>query len=212
MTLGFPLVAIIVVIAVVLLLRERDPARRASILQRAGFIVMAVPSLLFALFVVGETFMDPGGWEALALVAAWAIPLAALAALVWFRPDPAVWVLAVLIGALIGVSIWFALDPGAWEAFEDRNGPIRDVAMFAVTVPVALLGLKRTRAAGLMLLVLGIVPLAIMSLGSLEGFVLLVLVTSPAVIAGVLYLLSAMATGRAARGTAAGPEVEPSPV
>lgn len=211
MTLGFPLVAIILIVAVVILLRQQDPARRSSILRRAGFIVMAATTLFFGLFVVGETFMNPGGWEAVGLVAAWAIPLAALAAIAWFRPDWAVWVFAVLIAGLVAMSIWFALDPDGWRAFEDRNGPIRDVITFVVAAAVALLGLKRTRAAGLMLLVLGTVPLAIMSLGSLDGFVLLVLVTSAPVISGILYLWSAALSGRSARGAGVGPEGRPSP-
>jgi hypothetical protein len=208
MAIGFPLFAVVVIVAVVFFLRQQDPARRPLILKRAGFIVMAVSTLFFGLFVVGETFTDPGGWKALRLVSAWAVPLAAMAAIAWLRPDWAVWAFAVLIAALIGVSIWFAVNPEGWRAFEDRNGPIRDVITFVVAAAVALLGLKRTAVAGAMLLVLGIVPLAVTSLGSLAGFGSLALVTSAPVVTGVLYLLSAGMTGRSVlrRGTEAGPE------
>ena len=98
MTVGFPIIAIIVILAVVFLARQPDPQQRARILKRAGFGVMAFITAFFGLFVVGETFSDPGGWKALGLVAAWAVPLAALAAVAWWRPDWAARLFTVLIG------------------------------------------------------------------------------------------------------------------
>lgn len=120
--------------------RSKDPSAPAA-------------TSFFGPFVVGETVTDPGGWEALGLVAAWAIPFVALTALAWFRPTWATWLFAVLIAGVIGVSAWFALDPDGWRAFEDRNGPVRDVATFVLAAGIALLGLKRTAVAGWMLLV-----------------------------------------------------------
>ncbi len=196
MNVGFPVFVVIVVLAFLFFLRQRDPMKRALILKRAGFGVMAFSTAFFGLFVAGDTFTDPGGWEALGLVAAWAVPLAAIAAIAWYRPRWAIRVFAVLIVALIDVGIWFAVDPKGWRAFEDRNGPIRGIITFALAAAVALLGLKRTAVAGAMLLVLGIVPLALSSLGSGFGFVSLAVVSSAPVIAGVLYLLSARMTGR----------------
>lgn len=207
---GLPLAAVIIVM-LFFVLRDRDRATRSSVLKRTGFILMAASTLFFGLFVVGETLVDPGGWKALGLIAAWAVPLAALAAISWFRPGSAVWVFAVLIAAVIGVSIWFAVDPEGWRAFEDRNGPIRDIVMFIVVAAVALLGLKRTATAGVMLLILGIVPIAIMSFGSLAGSGSLWVVTSTPVISGILYLLSAKMSGSSARGAKLEPESRPSP-
>ena len=76
MTVGFPIIAIIVILAAVFLARQPDPQKRARILRQAGFGMTALTTAFFGLFVVGETFTDPGGWEALGLVAAWAVPSA----------------------------------------------------------------------------------------------------------------------------------------
>jgi hypothetical protein len=207
MTVGFPIIAIIVILAVVFLTRQPDPQKRARILKRAGFGVMAFITALFGLFVVGETFTDPGGWEALGLVAAWAVPLAALAGVAWYRPDWATRLFSVLIAAVIGASVWFAVDPQGWRVFEDRHGPIRAILSFVLAAAVAVLGLQRTAVAGL-LLVLGVVPVVVSSLGSRLGLASLAVVGSAPLIAGVLYVWSAAVAGRSAppEGTHARPE------
>lgn len=198
MSLGFPFVVAIAIVGVIFFLRHREKAMRALFLKRAGFALMALFTLFFGLFIVGETFTDPGGWEALGLVALWAVPLVALGAMTWYRPEWAIRLFAVLIAAVIGMSIWFAVDPVAWNSFEDRNGPIRTIIVFALSAAVALLGLKRTAVAGVMLLVLGIVPIVVSRLGSDLGFTALVVASSPAVVTGVLYLLSVAMTDRSA--------------
>jgi hypothetical protein len=206
MSFGLLLVAAIAVVIAVFLARQPDTAGRARFARRAGFTVMALASLFFGLFVAGETFADPGGWVAAGLVAAWAVPLAGLAALAWFRPGLAVRVFAVLTAALIGVSIWFAVNPHGWRSFENGHGPIRTVITFALAAAIAVLGLKRTAAAGALLLVAGIVPAAVSGLGGLPGFTSLAAASSAPVITGVLYLLSARVTSRPVPGAHAGTE------
>ena len=152
---------------------------------------MALSTFFFGAFVIGDTFADPGGWKAAGLVAAWAVPLAGLAALSWFRPGWAVYVLTVVAAAVIGVSIWFALNPHAWRSFENRHGPIRAVLTFVLVAAIAVLGLKRTSVAGVLLLAVGVIPLAVSSLGSFLGFASLSVVSAAPVIAGILYLVSA---------------------
>jgi hypothetical protein len=168
-----------------------DPAKRAVLLRRAGFGLMALSTFFFGAFVIGDTFTDPGGWKAAGLVAAWAVPLAGLAALSWFRPGWAVYALAVLSAAAIGVSIWFAISPEAWRSFEDRHGPIQAVLIFVLVAAIAVLGLKRTSVAGVLLLAVGVIPVIVSSLGSFLGFASLSVVSAAPVIAGVLYLVSA---------------------
>jgi hypothetical protein len=212
MTVGFPLVALVVIVAVILVVRL-DRAKRSVILKRAGFIVMAIPAAMFGLFALGETSTDPGGWEAVALTLSWALPLAALAAIAWLRPNWAPWVFAILVAGLIGVAIWFAADTEGWRAFEDRNGPVRDIGAFTVAFAIALLGLKRPRPAGILLLVLGIVPLSIF-VASHEGFrgiELLWVLTYPPVVTGVLYLLSAYAESGSPGRAPIEPHGQPSP-
>lgn len=191
------LFALLVAATVYLVVREHAAEKRATALRTAGLAVMVTSMLVFGVFVVAGTFGDPGGWRALALVCAWAIPLAVLAAIAWFRPDQAIWVFSVLVVLLIGVSIWFALNPEGWQDLEDRNGPILDVMTFVVSTAIALLGVKRTREAGSMLLVLGIVGPAIASLGSLDALGPLFLTAAP-IITGTLYLVSSTMSTRSA--------------
>ena len=193
-----------IAIVIVALVRQPDPVKRARLLRRAGFTWMALFTFFFGAFIVGDTFLDPGGWQAARLVAAWAVPLAGLAALAWYRPGWAIYVFAVLTAAVTGVSIWFAVNPQGWRSFENLHGPIRAVITFVLVAPIALLGLKRTAAAGVLLLVVGIVPLAVSSLGSLLGVASLSVVSSAPVITGILYLVSARIAGRPAPPAHAG--------
>ncbi len=61
-----------------------------------------------------------------------------------------------------------------------------------------MLGLKRTAVAGTLLLIIGLVPIAISSLGSFGGLSSLAVVSSAPVVAGALYLLSARTRARPA--------------
>jgi hypothetical protein len=117
--------------------RQPDPGKRALILRQAGFGLMALSTFFFGVFIIGDTFADPGGWKAAGLVAAWAVPLAGLAALSWFRPRWAIYVLAALTAAVIGMSARFALNPQAWRSFEDRHGPIRAIVTFVLVAAIA---------------------------------------------------------------------------
>jgi hypothetical protein len=191
-------VALVIGLVIVALVRQSDPARRASVLRRVGFSLMALSTLVVGAFIVGETFTDPGGWEAAGLVAAWAVPLAGLATLSWLRPGWAVGVFTALAAAVIGVSTWFAVDPGAWRAFENQHGPTRAVITFVLVAAIAILGWKRTAAAGILLLAVGIIPVAVSSLGSFRGFGSLSMVSAAPVITGVLYLFSAHLASRQA--------------
>jgi membrane-bound ClpP family serine protease len=126
------------------------------------------------------------------LVAAWAVPLLVRAALAWYRPGWAVRVFAVLTAAVIVVSIWFAVS-------QRGKGPAEAVLTFALAAAIALFGLKRTAAAGVLLLVVGIVPVAVSSLArGHSAFGSLAAVSLAPVVTGVLYLLSALMTGRPA--------------
>lgn len=75
--LSIPVVAIAVALMIVALIRQPDRKRRAVLLKRTGFGLMALSAFFIGAFIIGETFADPGGWKAAGLVAAWAVPLLA---------------------------------------------------------------------------------------------------------------------------------------
>lgn len=185
-------IVVAVVLALALLARRREHAARARFFRRSGFGAMVLFAAFFALFLVGDTVSDPGGWTGAGLVALWAVPLALICLLAWFRPDPARWVFASLLGVTIGSSIWFAFDPGGWRSFENQHGPVRAVLIFALAAALALWGLRRTMWAGVMLLTLGILPIAISSFGlGHGGMTSLAAASATPVITGLLYLASA---------------------
>jgi hypothetical protein len=116
--------------------------------------IVAVGSVaLFAtisgLFIAGEAFADPGGWDAVVLTAGWAVPLIALSvlALVWPGPGSRVlpFVLALVAGWVIVDGLVHVVDRDAW-------GPVGAVSMFAVAIPCGLLGLHRAAEAAWLLL------------------------------------------------------------
>jgi hypothetical protein len=199
--LGVLILAAAIVLSVAVAASRLGEAKRAALarfLKVTGFVVMAVASLFIGLWVAAETFAGLGGWQAAGLTAAWAVPLAALAALAWYRPGRAVPICTVLTAAVISTGVLDAVIPGWWH-----RGPAQAVVMFALAAAIAVLGLKRTAAAGVLLLLLGIVPVAAkLVAGAGPGLSLLTFggsvnaVSTPVIITGALYLSSALATVR----------------
>ena len=155
---------------------------------------MAVFLTLAAAFVIGETVSDPGGWAAVGLIAAWAVPLAACMLVAWRWPEAGTWLLGVLTAALLVGAVWFAVDPAAWRQVENSVGPVRALATLVVTGGLAVLGLRRTGVAGILLVGAAAVPVLLDS--GRGGASSLTLVAVPGIVAGVLYLLAAAAGDR----------------
>lgn len=204
-------IVVVIAVAVTYLVRTKDPRRRSRVLRLAGLILMGLFTLFLGAFIVGDTFMDPGGWAAVGWVATWAVPLAVLAALAWFRPNLATIVFAVLLVGLFGLYVWSAVSTDAWNSFEDSHGPIRTIIAFAIAAPLALLGWKRPFAAGVMLVLL-MLPPAVLILSGGEAIKASILVAaSPASVTGILYLLAVkLRAGRPPEtdeGTSAHPQV-----
>ena len=187
---------VLVGLAIGYLARHPDPGRRARFLRLTGFWLVAGIAGFFGLFVLGELAGDPGGWTAVWLIAACVVPLAACCLLAWRRPDAGTWLLAVLTAALLAVDVWVAISPGALRDFEDRTGPVQAVAILAVAAAVAVLGLRRTRVAAVMLVLLG-AGAWVSGIGGIGGGAALAIVGGPVLLGGVLYLVSAAVAGRA---------------
>ncbi|MBT2536375.1 hypothetical protein [Arthrobacter sp. ISL-69] len=172
-------------------LRQPDRSVRARALVWTAAAIMAAFTVLAGLFISGYALADPGGLEGVMLIVSWAVPMAALAALAWLRPAWAAPALTVLTALLIVACIWFAVDSASWRAFENSNGPVRAVAVLVLAFPAAVLGLKRTPAAGWLLLALGLGPVALSALGSLAGVVALSAISVVPLVTGLLFLVAA---------------------
>jgi hypothetical protein len=186
-----PFIVVAIVLMVMSYLRHRDAEARARALRRSGFGFMLLYVALGSLFIIGETFSDPGGWAALGWVALWFVPMVSLSLFAWFRCDRARPVLTALTAVVVGLSCWYALDSHAWRAFENGHGPVRGIAIFALSAALATFGYRRPRPGGLLLLVACAVPVVLSTLASGGlGMSSLGALTAPAIITGVLYLWS----------------------
>ncbi len=186
-----PLLVIGSVVAMVL--RRRHGRVEPVAFLRAMALSLAVLFTLFAgLFIVGETADDPGGGAAVALVAAWLVPMIVLVLLAWRWPGVAGVVLGVLVAVIVASGVWYALDTDAWRAFEDSHGPVRAVAVFALSLPLAVLAWRRPVLGGALLLIAGVVPgvLAMLATGRGGAPYSTVAASSPAAMIGVLYLVA----------------------
>jgi hypothetical protein len=120
-----------------------------NLAQGAGVALVGVVGVAGALFAAGEILADPGGWEAVGLVAAWGVPLIGLSILALRRPERAGRVLTTLL--VLGGGLVLASALGGWLD-RDRWGPVDTLALFAVAIPCGLLGVHLARRAGLSLL------------------------------------------------------------
>jgi hypothetical protein len=182
-------------------LRDRvdEVAARTSPLAWAGFAVTLGFCGLAAFIVAGYTVTDPGGWFGVGVTALWLVPMIALAALALYRPDTAVWALALAAILPLGFGIWTLVDYVAARDWEDKTGPVSLVFIVAVAIPLAVEGLSRPTLAGLLLVGVMVVPLvlAVLGAGSEWGQALSIgIVASPVLLGGVLYLFAGRASAR----------------
>ncbi|HEX2893621.1 MAG TPA: hypothetical protein VHO29_06415 [Marmoricola sp.] len=112
--------------------------------------LVAALGLFGALFIAGETLADPGGWQGIGLVGAWAVPMGALTVLALRQPAVAG---RVLPWALLVAGVLLLAD--AAGAYPRDAGPVGTITMFAVVVPSGLLGLHRAFLAGVLVLAAG---------------------------------------------------------
>lgn len=121
----------------------------ARVLRIVAVGLVTLFGTVTGLFIAGETFADPGGWEAVVLTAAWAVPLIALSVLALVWPSPSSRVLPLVLALVAG---WVVVDSLAQLIDRDAWGPAGVVSMFSVVVPCGLLGLHRAGEAGWLLL------------------------------------------------------------
>lgn len=176
--------------AIVLLNRRRSGPPAGDVLRRTGFVITVVVLVLGGAFLAGEALTDPGGWSGVAITASWLLPLLALCVLARRRPRLAVRVLGAGVGVMVLLGLWYAVAPSGWRGFEDDHGPVRAVATFVLGGALGVLGLRRTRGAGVLLLVLGTVPLVLAGGGSRRAASsVLAAVTTPLLV-GLVYLVA----------------------
>ncbi|MGZ4603704.1 MAG: hypothetical protein ACXV0U_08910, partial [Kineosporiaceae bacterium] len=76
-----------------------------------ALVLAGLFGLLAVMFTAGETFADPGGWQAVGLIALWLVPMIALLALALARPAVAQPILEALTAVWAVVAVWSILAP-----------------------------------------------------------------------------------------------------
>ena len=122
--------------------------RLAKVLRYVGFMLMALFGLLGGMFAAGAAFDGPGGWRAVAMTALWVLPLIALSVFALRRPAAAG---PVFVGATVLVVLFTVVDFAFCLIPRDGWGPVAAVAVFAICVALAFLGLHPAALAGLLM-------------------------------------------------------------
>jgi hypothetical protein len=191
---------------------ERPAAGRG--LRAVAYVLMAVLAVVAVLVLVGESLGDPEGPGVLGVVG-WALAPITLAVVAARRPDVARRLLTA--GALVvtGLWVWFALAPAFWIDLMDDWGPVLPLLVLAVVLPTAVLARREPTFAGLVLVALGLLPVLAFGLMQLveaperaPGVLLGGAVASgapPALLAGLLFLISARLDRRSGVAATRGP-------
>lgn len=167
--------------------------RTDNVLRNVAFGWLAFVGLVGGLFVIGETFDDPGGWAAAGLVALWLVPFAALAVLALVSVDRAE---PVFLVCTLAVALFTIADSVFGVVPRDSWGPVAAIVVFILGVAVAFLGLHRATLGGALLLILaGAQLVAALAEGIGEegrgaGPGSSTVVIAPLAIGGVLFLLA----------------------
>lgn len=168
-------------------------AQDVSVLAWVGFGLVAAFSGFVALMLFGELVADPGGWRAAGLIAAFGVPLVGLVVLAFYWPDVAVRVLAALSLLPVGFGLWELLDYETVRNWEDTHGPISLALVVILGAALAVAGLSRPFASGVLMVVVTVVPLVLSMLGAgSEWFqpLSIGLVSLPILIGGVVFLVA----------------------
>jgi hypothetical protein len=191
---GQTLPAILIVLVLALWPIALPPERRARIWLRQGLIWFGVVGGFIMLFIIGETFTDPGGLQAVAMVSMWVIPAGLLSWLALARPAEAAITLTAVCALSTAFNIWAVAVGEWWWRFENQHGPISAIITFASTIPLGFMAWRQPWWAGWLLVGTTLLPdLTVMVRNPDRGAISLGFLTSPGIVAGVLFVLAGYA-------------------
>lgn len=187
---AFPLAVAAVVVA--LAWRVRPGAARRRILLGFGVTLIALPVAFFTMMLVGETIMELGYSEGLAMIGPWALAAVAFVALAWTRPTLTLWLVGVLALIPLGFGVWSTVDAAGFGAWLDVVGPVNLIASYLLIVTATIVAVRRPWAAGVLIAVIAAVPALLPLLVPGEGqsreWIIFALHAPPVVAAGLMML------------------------
>lgn len=132
-------------------------------LKYVAFVLMILWSAAFGLFAAGYALEDPGGLSGALIVGVPVAVVVLLALLALWRPSWASPVFVILVVVVLAVSVSDTFRLGF-----DRNvvGPVGAVSDLVVAAGLGFLGLRRTKLAGLLLVILSLGTFGILLAGT----------------------------------------------
>lgn len=202
--LAFAVLPVAALAVVHLAVGGRPPARRRHAHLLVGWTLLGVFGGFFGVILVGELLSDPGPARALAILTPWGVAIAALAVLAAVAPRAAIGVVAPTAAGPIGLAAWEAVAPAAVEAWQAVAGPIDLVLVYVLAGAAAVAARRVPRAAGWTVVVLAGVPMAL-RLATPAGQAVIASLSTPALVAGVAFLLAARASTGDQSASSSGP-------
>jgi hypothetical protein len=154
------LLAVQAVVARAAALLRLRPGDGGAVAGEVAFWWTVVTMTFAFVFGGGRALTDPGGWGAVALIAAWAVPLAASAAVAHLRPGVAGRVLAIALLVPLGYMVWGVIDVERWRDLHDIVGPVPAYLVMVLGTALAVLCRHRDHATTAGLLMVGLVAVA----------------------------------------------------
>jgi hypothetical protein len=200
------LLAVLAVAALAAALLRLRPGDGGAVARAVAFWWTVVTMMFAFVFGGGQALTDPGGWGTVALIAAWVVPLAALAAVAHLRPGVAGRVLAMALLVPLGYMVWGVIDVERWRDLHDTVGPVPVYRVMVLGTALAVLCRHRDQVATAGLLIVGLVAVApIMTLlvpGPGQVSPSTVAASAPILLAGLLFLGPPRPLGRRPRPAA----------
>lgn len=169
--------------------RHDDALGRALALRRVGLGIVLVFAAMSAVFMAGAALDDPGGWAAIGMIAAWAVPLGTLALFGWLRPRLALRVLLFAAITLIALDALTLVGVHSVQIFQQSYGAARDIAGVVLMATLGVVGYKIPGRAARLAVVTFALPLAITAIAEPAGAVVsMLLFSSPPLVAAAYHL------------------------
>ena len=169
--------------------RHDDPLARSLALRRVGLGIICVFAAMVGVFLAGEALDNPGGWEAIGMIAGWAAPLAVVALFAWLRPRWALRVFGMAAAVLVALNAMTLVAVHAVEVFARASDPARDIAGVIIMAALGVAGYKIPEWAARLVVIPFVLTLAVSLFSASAGDVVsLILISSPPLASAAYYI------------------------
>jgi hypothetical protein len=154
-----------------------------------GYLVYSV---LVSLFLIGETFDDPGGWDAVLLNLQWIVPLIALLIIAYINPRFARPLFIALSSVIVGMAFTQMIWTKEWQELKFQRGPVIGIATMVLCIALTIWARHKSSIAGFLMVISAGFPILAEALmiGTLRLGGSTAALTLPAVFVGILLMIA----------------------